>query len=82
MVYGYIGMDQVKKETEKAYQFEVLVETFNGKFHTWNLWLPKSIVDKKPKGVSQNGSEFFEVDDFMVDTLWAGKLPRGAKEIR
>lgn len=80
-MYGYIHMNQAIDQTEKAIKFEVLIETHNGKFKTWHLWLPKSVVNRAPKMLDCDNEEFFEVDNFMLK-LWDGKLPAGTKEIR
>lgn len=85
-VYGSLEKDRITKETEKAVQFNVTIETWGGKFINWSLWLPKSVLNKAtPYFVFNNDTnepDGWEVNSFMINVLWADKLPANAKEIR
>ena len=80
-MYGYISDDQIVQETEKALKFEVLIETYSGRFIKWNLWLPKKVYYGLSELECLDGKIAREVDNFCLK-LWDGKLPNGAKEIR
>lgn len=38
-------VDEVLRETEKAYYVALDAETSNGHVKTWNTWIPKSVIE-------------------------------------
>jgi hypothetical protein len=80
-MHGYLSDAMVCGETEKALQFSVLIENYNGKLIDWTLWLPKSVYNKMEVMECVNGEKARKVNNFVLK-LWQGRLPAGAKEIR